>query len=194
MWTSRQINRAQTSRASSLAASELSVGMPINKRHQKRDLLLRQNLIPNKSLYKQIVGMVSQMISQILGREAVDEQKQSKSRFQSLHSADQEPSLSEDEAPNLREVRGIADRMPRTLDPHNPFPKRDLVLLGEAGDYPEPVIAIDVAGQLKPVFYEGHQVIARNLFLDDQRNPVEGRLLLSNGKQMPIRINVITAY
>ena len=50
-----------------------------------------------------------------------------------------------------RQVRGIADRMPRLVDPKNPEPRRDSIFLCEAKDYPAAVIAIEFDNATKPI-------------------------------------------
>jgi len=191
MFTLWQTGRTQTGSINPAAANEVSANH-IQKRGARRDVFLHPEITPHKSLYQQFFGLVSQVISQIMGREEAGEQREQQRR--SKEQASNTALTDADEADTPLEVRGIADRMPRIIDPHNPFPKRDLVLLGEDKDYPQAVLAIELAGEIKPVFYEGHQVVARNLMLDDQRTPVDGVLLLADGSRLAIRINVWTAY
>lgn len=193
MFTLWQTGRTQANSINPAAANEVSANQAIQKRGARRDVFLHPETLPHKSLYQQLFGLVSQVISQIMGREEAGEQRDQQQR-RSKEQASNTPLAEADETGAPREVRGIADRMPRIMDPHNPFPKRDLVLLGEDKDYPQAVLAIELAGEIKPVFYEGSQVVARNLMLDDQLTPVEGVLLLADGSRLAIRIHVWTAY
>lgn len=149
-------------------------------REQRRYQYLFQSapLHHNKSLYRHVVTMVNQFLNQIMGR-AGESQQQAKAENNSLT--------------DVRRVRGIADRMPRLVDPDNPKPEHDTVFLGEAKDYPAPVLAIEYNNMTKPVFYEGNQVVARHLYLDCNNRSIQGQLILNDGSRLPVEIMVLTA-
>jgi hypothetical protein len=152
----------------------------IAEREQRRYQYLFQSepLHNNKSLYRHVVAVVNQFISQIMGREGTPEKK----------------AMAEtDSLAGVRKVRGIADRMPRLVDPDNPKPEYDSVFLGEAKDYPAPVLAIEYNDITKPVFYEGNQVVARHLYLDCRDRSIQGQLILNDGTRLPIEIMIFTA-
>ncbi len=179
---SGQIQAKQTSGVEPLLAVN-----QVNKRDLRRHLFERpsQGGI-HKSLYQQVTRLVSNLLSQIMGREPSRADQQGQTAALSH--------FAQGRAENApREVRGIADRMPRLVDPENPFPNRDMVFLGEAKDYPEAVIAIEYGENTKPVFYEGNQVIARSLYLDSTRPFLDGQLILADGSRLPIHIRIITA-
>lgn len=152
----------------------------IAEREQRRYQYLFQSapVHSNKSLYRHVVAVVNQFISQVMGREGTPEQKLMSDNY----------SLAE-----IRQVRGIADRMPRLVDPDNPKPECDSVFLGEAQDYPAPVLAIEYNDMVKPVFYEGNQVVARHLYLDCKDRSIAGQLVLNDGTRLPIEIMIFTA-
>ena len=93
----------------------------------------------------------------------------------------------------LRSVRGIADRMPRLVDEHYPFPARDMVFLGESRDYPDKVLALQYDNHWRPVVLEGTQLVARGLHLDTTEPVIQGVLILNDGSSLPIEIHVIIA-
>lgn len=168
-----------------LHSTELVPVETIDKRDSRRQLFERSlhSSLP-KSLYQQVTRLVSHFLQQIMGREQEEGSRSKRGLVD----------LSTDQAqPTTREVRGIADRMPRLVDPENPFPHKDLVLLGEAKDYPAAVIAIQFDNQTKPVFYEGNQVVARSLYLDSTKPAIDGQLVLADGSRLPIHIRIITA-
>lgn len=155
------------------------------RRHPERFV----NFALPKALYQQMARLVGNFLQQIVGREE-----------EALYKSNGKPELGTQRfykpistAGQPREVRGIADRMPRLVDPENPFPDKDLILLGEAKEYPSAVIAIQYDDVVKPVFYEGNQVVARHLHLDSTRSSIKGLLILADGERMPITIRVITA-
>ncbi|MEZ5479775.1 MAG: hypothetical protein R3E95_20550 [Thiolinea sp.] len=154
---------------------------PVNEREQRRYQYLFQSspLHSNKSLYQHVVRLVNHFISQVMGRQQP--------------MADGTETVNPGSSGAIRQVRGIADRMPRLVDPDNPYPSRDSIFLGEARDYPAAVIAIEYEGQIKPVFYEGNQVVARHLQLDCDKTSVTGRLILNDGSRIPIDIMIFTA-
>ncbi len=92
-----------------------------------------------------------------------------------------------------RQVRGVADRMPRPHAPDRAQSRRDSVFIGEAKDYPVPVIGIEYDGCTHPVFYEGNQVVARHLRLNSQVPVINGQLILNDGNRLPVEIMVLTA-
>jgi hypothetical protein len=55
------------------------------------------------------------------------------------------------------------------------------------------VIAVQFDDVVKPVFYEGNQVVARHLYLDSTRPSIKGLLVLADGGRIPVTIRVITA-
>nr|CAA6822083.1 MAG: Unknown protein [uncultured Thiotrichaceae bacterium] len=147
--------------------------------HRRYQYLFNSSpLHSNKSLYRHVVSMVNQFISQIMGREGTTQQM-------TVDMGDQ--------FVKVRKVRGIADRMPRLVDPDNPKPQNDSVFLGEAKDYPTPVLAIEYNNMTKPVFYEGNQVVARHLHLDRNAGEISGNLVLNDGSRLPIDIMILTA-
>ncbi|MEZ5537296.1 MAG: hypothetical protein R3F02_16925 [Thiolinea sp.] len=152
----------------------------IAERGQRRYQYLFQSspMHSNKSLYRHMVAVVNQFINQIIGREGTPGKKAIADNGHQV---------------GVRQVRGIADRMPRLVDPANPKPEHDSVFLGEARDYPAPVLAIEYNNMTKPVFYEGNQVVARHLYLDCQDKVIQGQLVLNDGTRMPIEILVFTA-
>lgn len=131
----------------------------------------------DKSLYRHVVAMVNQFLNQIMRRDEGTPQLKAR----------------EYQATEVRQVRGIADRMPRLVDPANPKPQNDSVFLGEAKDYPAPVLAIEYNGMTKPVFYEGNQVVARHLYLDCQEKEIAAKLVLNDGTRLPVDIIIFTA-
>ncbi|MGB0847448.1 MAG: hypothetical protein ACPGSM_12030 [Thiolinea sp.] len=155
---------------------------PANEREKKRYQYLFQSsqLHSNKTLYRHVVGLVNQFISQVMGRQE-----------ENSSSTPPVPVTANNDKP--RQVRGVADRMPRLVDPNNPEPRRDSIFLGEAKDYPAAVIAIEYDGSTKPVFYEGNQIVARHLHLDCEKNSVSGKLVLNDGTRLPVEIMIITA-
>lgn len=157
-------------------------------RRLARKHLLGQETGVHKSLYQHLTRLVSNFLSQIMGRDQDEKPRalpnQNKQRLTgSLPANSNEPLV----------VRGIADRMPRLVNPDDPFPSRDLILLGEARDFPEPVLAVQYGDVIKPVFYEGNQVVARNLYLDCTQPSLDGQLVLADGTRMPVIIKIITA-
>ncbi|MEZ5449267.1 MAG: hypothetical protein R3E89_09825 [Thiolinea sp.] len=150
---------------------------------------LGQDIGIPKVLYQHITRLVSNFLSQIMGR-GQDEQQQRSLPNKQRQSLAGNAAANDD---NTLTVRGIADRMPRLVDPENPFPNRDLILLGEARDFPEPVIAIQYGDYIKPVFYEGNQVVARGLYLDCTQSSMDGQLVLADGSRLPVLIKIITA-
>lgn len=176
-----------------IRANHLSTIEPIEANaYNQRDLRRQAERFVNfdlpKTLYQHMARLVGNFLQQIVGREDDNQHKSSKpeqatQRFYKPISTAGQP----------REVRGIADRMPRLVDPENPFPDKDLILLGEAKDYPSAVIAIQYDDTVKPVFYEGNQVVARHLYLDSTRGSIKGLLILADGTRMPVNIRVITA-
>ncbi|PID34463.1 MAG: hypothetical protein CR976_00125 [Thiotrichales bacterium] len=132
----------------------------------------------DKSLLRNVLSLVNQFLGQIMRREGTA----------GLKSATDVEDTSE-----VRKVRGIADRMPRLVDPSNPKPQNDSVFLGEAKDYPVPVLAIEYNDMTKPVFYEGNQVVARHLYLDCAQKEISGQLVLNDGSRLPVEIVVLTA-
>jgi hypothetical protein len=176
-----------------IRANHLSTIEPIEANsYNQRDLRRQAERFVNfdlpKTLYQHMARLVGNFLQQIVGREDGNQHKSSKpeqatQRFYKPISTAGQP----------REVRGIADRMPRLVDPENPFPDKDLILLGEAKDYPSAVIAIQYDETVKPVFYEGNQVVARHLYLDSTRGSIKGLLILADGTRMPVNIRVITA-
>ena len=161
--------------------------------YDQRDLRRHSDRFVNfelpRTLYQQMARLVGNFLQQITGREDNTEPK-SDSKHEFATQRFYKPIST---AGQPKEVRGIADRMPRLVDPENPFPDKDLILLGEAKDYPSAVIAIQYDETVKPVFYEGNQVVARNLYLDSTRGSIKGLLILADGVRMPITIRVITA-
>lgn len=155
--------------------------VPVNERESKRYqyLFQSQTLQKNKSLYQHVVRLVNHFINQVMGRE-----EQPTKQFNEGDT---------DKNSKPRQVRGIADRMPRLVDPNNPEPRRDSVFIGEAKDYPAAVIAIEYDGNTHPVFYEGNQIVARHLNLDSEEPSIEGKLILNDGSRSPIEIVIITA-
>ena len=127
----------------------------------------------NQSLFKSVINLVNKFINQMIGRKSA---------------AEETPA-----APSIRQVRGIADRMPHLVDPKKPMPERDTIFLGEARDYPAAVIAIELNNTTKPVFYEGNQVVARHLNLDTEQTSMQGTLIFNDGNRMPVEVMVITA-
>ncbi len=152
----------------------------IADREQRRYQYLFQSepLHNNKSFFRHVVTMVNQFLSQIMGRDEAS-QKQLQTEDNCLT--------------GVRQVRGIADRVVGRVDPDNPKPEHDSVFLGEAKDYPAPVLAIEYNNTIKPVFYEGNQVVARHLYLDGNDHSTPGRLILNDGSYLPIEIMVFTA-
>lgn len=142
-----------------------------------------------RTLYQHMARLVGNFLQQIVGREE-DDQHKSNSKQEFATQRFYKPIST---AGQPREVRGIADRMPRLVDPENPFPSKDLILLGEAKDYPSAVIAIQYDEVIKPVFYEGNQVVARHLYLDSTRSSIKGLLVLADGERIPVMIRIITA-
>ncbi|HPY39295.1 MAG TPA: hypothetical protein PLM98_02160 [Thiolinea sp.] len=161
--------------------------------YDERDLRRHSDRFVNftlpKALYQQMARLVGNFLQQMVGREADTNSKSNGKLEFPTHRAYKPIST----AGQPREVRGIADRMPRLVDPENPFPNKDLILLGEAKDYPAAVIAIQYDDVTKPVFYEGNQVVARHLYLDSTRTQILGQLVLADGGRLPINIRVITA-
>ena len=153
---------------------------PVATREKRRYQYLFQSspLQNNKSLYRHVVGLVNQFLNQVMGREG-------------MPLAEAGPTMHNSEKP--RQVRGIADRMPRLVDPKNPEPCRDSIFLGEAKDYPAAVIAIEYNDTTKPVFYEGNQIIARHLTLDCEETSMGGKLILNDGTRVPVEIMILTA-
>ncbi len=150
--------------------------------HRRYQYLFNSSpLHSDKSLFRNVVSLVNQFISQIMRREGTAD-------FKSMDDmADMR------ETHEVRKVRGIADRMPRLVDPSNPKPQNDSVFLGEAKDYPAPVLAIEYNNMTKPVFYEGNQVVARHLYLDCDEKEISGQLVLNDGTRLPIEIMIFTA-
>lgn len=155
------------------------------RRHSERFV----NFALPKALYQQMARLVGNFLQQIVGREddlpykGDGKPEFATQRFYKPISTAGQP----------KEVRGIADRMPRLVDPENPFPDKDLIFLGEAKEYPSAVIAIQYDDQIKPVCYEGNQVVARHLHLDSTRSSIKGILVLADGERLPITIRVLTA-
>lgn len=147
--------------------------------HRRYQYLFHSSpLHSNKSLFRNVVSLVNQFISQVMRREGA-------THLTSMADTDQ--------MTEVRKVRGIADRMPRLVDPSNPKPENDSVFLGEAKDYPAPVLAIEYDNMTKPVFYEGNQVVARHLYLDCNEKEISGKLVLNDGTRLPIEIIILTA-
>ena len=172
-------NHLNTTESQGIAKTE-----PVTEREQKRYqyLFQSQSLHKNKTIYQHIVKLVNRFITQIMGRQSENPQ--------ALNNQD-----SSDKAQNNkpRQIRGIADRMPRLVDPQNPKPHRDSVFIGEAKDYPVAVIAIEYDNNVHPVFYEGNQIVARHLHLDSEEASIDGQLILNDGRRFPVEIIVITA-
>ena len=185
MLTPIQNGQIRTNRSSTIEPVEAN-------QHSQRDLKRHTDRFVNfelpKTLYQQMARLVGNFLQQIVGREDENQNKSSKPEY-----ATQRFYKPISTAGQPREVRGIADRMPRLVDPENPFPNKDLILLGEAKDYPSAVIAIQYDDTVKPVFYEGNQVVARHLYLDSTRGSIRGLLILADGERMPVTIRVITA-
>lgn len=169
---------------------EATRNVPVSEREKKRHQYLFQSqpLQKNKTIYQHVVRMVSQFINQITGRQ--QEQQSQGSKYNKFNNTIEQRSEQQNKP---RQVRGIADRMPRLVDPENPRPRRDSVFIGESKDYPAAVIGIEYNGDTHPVFYEGNQIVARHLHLDSEENPIDGQLILNNGHRFPIEIIVITA-
>lgn len=149
------------------------------REHRRYQYLFHASPLHNdKSLYRHVVSIVNQFLSQIMRREGMPQLK---------------AMAEEHQATEVRQVRGIADRMPRLVDPTNPKPQNDSIFLGEAKDYPAPVLAIEYDGMTKPVFYEGNQVVARHLYLDCQEKEIAARLVLNDGTRLPVEIVIFTA-
>ena len=185
MLTPIQNGQIRTNHPSSIEPIEAN---QYNQRDLRRHADRFVNFTLPRTLYQQMARLVGNFLQQIVGREDENQNKSSKpeqaiQRFYKPISTAGQP----------REVRGIADRMPRLVDPENPFPDKDLILLGEAKEYPSAVIAIQYDETVKPVFYEGNQVVARHLYLDSTRSSIKGLLILADGERLPITIRVITA-
>ena len=150
---------------------------PASQKEARRYQYLFQSspLQSNKSLLRNVLNMVNKFLQQVMGRDFMDKQAQS----------------AEQQSP--KQVRGIADRMPRLIDPRNPEPSRDSIFLGEARDYPAAVIAIQYKNTTKPVFYEGNQIVARHLNLECDEPSLPGTLIFNDGTRMPVEIMIITA-
>ncbi|TXH73353.1 MAG: hypothetical protein E6Q85_05875 [Thiothrix sp.] len=161
--------------------------------YDERDLRRNADRFVNfalpKTLYQQMARLVGNFLQQIVGREA-DNQTKGNNKPEFSTPRVYKPIST---AGQPREVRGIADRMPRLVDPEDPFPNKDLILLGEAKDYSSAVIAVQFDDVVKPVFYEGNQVVARHLYLDSTRPSIKGLLVLADGGRIPVTIRVITA-
>lgn len=186
MLTPIQHGQVRTNQASSIEPIEPN-------QYDERDLRRHSERFVNfalpKALYQQMARLVGNFLQQIVGREE-DSQHPNNGKPEFGTQRFYKPIST---AGQPREVRGIADRMPRLVDPENPFPSKDLILLGEAKDYPSAVIAIQYDDVVKPVFYEGNQVIARHLYLDSTRGSIKGLLVLADGGRVPVTIRVITA-
>lgn len=155
------------------------------RRHSERFV----NFALPKALYQQMARLVGNFLQQIVGREEdLSHKSNGKPEF-----ATQRFYKPISTAGQPKEVRGVADRMPRLVDPENPFPEKDLIFLGEAKEYPSAVIAIQYDDQVKPVCYEGNQVVARHLHLDSTRSSIKGLLILADGERLPVSIRVLTA-
>lgn len=178
MFISSISEQIQARRAELTGATKIP---PVEERERKRYQYLFQSPSPqgNKTLYKHVVSLVNQFINQVMGREEMPQS--SSGQTQAANSN------------KLRQVRGVADRMPRLVDPKNPEPCRDSIFLGEAKDYPAAVIAIEYDGTTKPVFYEGNQIVARHLNLDCEESAIAGKLVLNDGTRLPVEIMIITA-
>ena len=92
-----------------------------------------------------------------------------------------------------RVVRGIADRSPQLVGSGYPPSNRDTVFLGDVQDYPDTIIALQYGEEVKPVYYEGNQIVARFLTLDTSRESIAGSLILTDGQHIPVDIMVLTA-
>ena len=169
---------------------EATKSAPVPEREKKRHQYLFQSqpLQKNKTIYQHVVRMVSQFINQITGRQ--QEQQLQGSKYNKTHNATEQYS---EQQSKPRQIRGIADRMPRLVDPENPKPRRDSVFIGESKDYPAAVIGIEYDGDTHPVFYEGNQIVARHLHLDSEEASIDGQLILNDGRRFPVEIIVITA-
>lgn len=185
MFTPIQHGQIRTNRPSTIEPVDTK---QYNQRDLKRHVDRFVNFELPKTLYQQMARLVGNFLQQIVGREDDNQHKSSK-----LEQATQRFYKPISTAGQPREVRGIADRMPRLVDPENPFPNKDLILLGEAKDYPSAVIAIQYDDTVKPVFYEGNQVVVRHLYLDSTRGSIKGLLILADGARLPVTIRVITA-
>lgn len=160
----------------------------VDRRDPRRHQFDIQDPFPPKSLYRQFTRLVNNFLQQIMGRDHDEGQGQKPVVIQPLNL--REESIKD----KPREVRGIADRAPRPTDAGKAqVLQRDLILLGEGKDYDEPVIAIQFDGKTKPVFYEGNQVVARNLHLDSAKPVINGQLILADGSKLPVHIHVLTA-
>lgn len=155
---------------------------PITERESKRYQYLFQSPSPqkNKTIYQHVVRLVNQFVNQLMGRQQEGQKEPEQPRENTQNG-------------KARQVRGIADRMPRLVDPQNPQPRRDSVFIGEARDYPAAVIAIEYDDDTHPVFYEGNQIVARHLNLNSEEATIDGKLILNDGSRMPIEIVVFTA-
>ncbi|HPQ95488.1 MAG: hypothetical protein KDI44_17535 [Thiothrix sp.] len=134
----------------------------------------------HKSLYRNFLRLIESFLHQITGK------GQSGSIGTDAASARQATD-------QPRVVRGIADRSPRLVDPDHPLSNRDTVLLGDAQDYPDTVIALQYGEEVKPVCYENNQIVARFLTLDTSQESIAGTLILTDGRRIPVDIMVLTA-
>ena len=158
---------------------------PVEGREKKRYqyLFQSQTLQKNKTIYQQVVKLVNQFINQVTGRQ---QEQQSRGKPDNPNDATEQHA-------KLRQIRGIADRMPRLVDPDNPKPRNDSIFIGEAKDYPAAVIGIEYDGNTHPAFYEGNQIVVRHIHLDSEKPSIEGRLIMDDGSRFPVEITVITA-
>lgn len=177
---------ASTSRLNTVPLSETE--LVIDKRREREGQRFSQqqrSYTTPRQLYQHMVRLINQFIHQVMGREQQEEGSQTQTATEKTQATTT--------GAQTRVVRGIADRMPRLVDPQNPFPARDSIFLGAASDYPEAVLAIQYNDQLKAVVYEGSQLIARGVQLDTDRPMVAGKLILTDGSTVPIQIQVIMA-
>lgn len=72
---------------------------------------------------------------------------------------------------------------------NRPFIARDSVFLGSANDYAQPVLAVRVGDDVKPVRHENGQIVARHLDLGNAKE-MTGALIFSDGSEMPLKIDI----
>jgi hypothetical protein len=129
----------------------------------------------SRKLFKHFTNLIENWMTQLLPRNTYDPKP-----------------IKTPQGINGLKATGIADRLPREIDPWNPIPNQDLIFLGIEQDYEKPVVSITIGGDTTPVSHEGDQVVARYLNFGNSRY-IEGHLTLADGSKVPLQIHVIKA-
>ena len=158
----------------------IATGATIEQQHANQTLHSLTKSPPSpvgwsRKLYRNLTNLVEQWVTQLLPK--------------NTHTP--KPLVTEKGLIGFK-VNGIADRLPRALDPWNPIPNHDLILLGMADDYPQRVVSITIGGDTTPISYENGQVVARHLNFGDLRF-LNGHLTLANGTKLILQIQIIKA-